>query len=159
MLTLFFMMFGCEKLILRLCLRSCCSGEVRHDAVEHIRPGTRLRLPGRGRIRCSGTRPPPEDGDVGERDGLEVELTEAPGEVAELRSPVAPRPEPGRAALSHALYCCPGPLRCSAPRSLRPDPGRPSRDIPPLEPDKLLSLFCDDHILGFSKKKSKSDVL
>lgn len=137
MLTLFFMrMLGCEKLIFKLCRLSCCSGEVRQLAVLHIRPGTRLRAP--GRMRCSGTRPPPAEGDVGDSEGLDVELTEAPGEVAEFRSPAAPRPEPepGLAARSHALYCCPGPLRCSEPRSLRPEP---SRD----DPGRLPSLFCD----------------
>ncbi len=154
MLTLFFMMLGWEKLIFKLWRLSLCSGDVKQDAVEHIRPGTRLRPPGSGRIRCSGMSPPPDDGDVGDRDGLEVELTEAPGEVAEFRSPAAPRPDPGRAARSHALYCCPGPFRCSDPRSLRPEPGRPRRDKPLFEPERLLSLFCD-HIVQGKRKRRK----
>ena len=154
MLTLFFMMLGCEKLIFKLWRLSLCSGDVKQDAVEHIRPGTRLRPPGSGRIRCSGISPPPDDGDVGDRDGLEVELTEAPGEVAEFRSPATPRPDPGLAARSHALYCCPGPFRCSDPRSLRPEPGRPRRDKPLFEPERLLSLFCD-HIVQGKRKRRK----
>lgn len=150
MLTLFFMrMFGWEKLILRPWRLSICSGDVKQDAVLLIRPGTRFSPPGSGRIRCSGTSPPPDEGDVGDKEGLDVELTDAPGEVAEFRSPAAPRPEPGLAALSHALYCCPGPFRCSDPRSLRPDPGLPSRDIPPVDdPGKFPSLFCD-HMTPF----------
>ena len=132
MLTLFFMMLGCEKLILRLWRRSACSGDVKQEAVLHMRPGTMLSAP--GLIRCSGTNPPPDEGEVGDRLGLDDELT------VDLRSPVAPRPEPGLAALSQALYCCPGPFRCSEPRSLRPEPGL----------GKFPSLFCD-HIFWLFK--------
>lgn len=82
-------------------------------------PGTMGRLDGGiFRILCSGTRPPAEDGEVGEREaGVdELELIDEDTQPALTLWLAPPRPDPGLLVLSQALYC-------SLPR---PDPGRES---------------------------------
>ena len=104
-------MFGCEKLIFSPALFVSCSGLIRPPPSMNPPPGagSPARLPGgSGRIRCSGTRPPPlppaapgapvagEDGDS-EEGGVDPELS---------------LPEPGRLSLLNALEVVPDVVGC-----------------------------------------------
>ena len=124
--------------MVRPALFSCWTGLNKLDAGCGIIPPPPMgKLVGALRlIRCWGTRPrlwPPDDGDVGDIEGVvEFELLQEFGEV--LLWLIAPRPDPGRAERSQALYCSPP----------RPLPGLESLEKAGLGSDMMFHWFLQD---------------